>query len=112
MEALQHYESEDEGENLSIRKLEALTKDWGLYHDKVWAWRFYYYLREYGILGYPGGLIDQPDSYFYDLATINLVKKWLKATDGLPQLAQHDIVDRLKDGEGLLDNQWQANGGR
>lgn len=92
--------------------MERLTLDWGLYHGKVWAWRFWYYLHEYHILGYPGGLIDQPDEYFDDINTLSLVRQWLQRTQGVPRLEQDDVIERLKRGDGLPQIRFETRHGR
>ena len=81
-----------------MEKLENTLSNWGLYHTKVQAWRFWYYLREHGILGYTGALVDQPDSYFYDIATISLVSQWVKQTKGRPRLKPVSLIDKIKAG--------------
>ncbi len=75
----------------------------------MWAWRFYYYLNEHHVLGYAGALIDQPESYFHDLAIIGLVRQHQKATKGVPRMKKVDIISQLKAG-GTLSTEWETNG--
>lgn len=61
------------------------------------------------MLGYPGALIDQPESYFHDIATIGMVRQHQKATKGIPRMKKVDIIGQLKAG-GAFSAEWETNG--
>lgn len=83
--------------------VESTLKDYGFYHDLGDVQRMYAEYVNNRLLGYAGGVMDQPDAYWHDMYVMKNLAIWVEEyaplvgfTDGIP------VIDKLKSGGSLL----------
>jgi hypothetical protein len=59
------------------------------------------------LLGYPGGVLQQPDTYWSDIATMRALMLWDEHVKDLPRMEQKSVFDQIKE-TGTLSGTWQT----
>lgn len=85
--------------------IEDALLDFGFYHHLRDVKRMYAEHQNHGNLGYPGGVLDQPEEYWDDMATMHWLELWVKHVADLPRLEQKSVFDTLRD-EDRFDGNW------
>lgn len=105
-EWMQQFQSDDPP---SADIIEAALVDFGYYHAPKDAKRMYAELTNHHLLGYAGGVLDQPDEYWDDMATMQWLSLWVKHVAPMPRMQQTSVFDTLRSEE-RLDGSWLNNG--
>lgn len=79
-------------------------QDYGFYHSPEQVKRMYAEYVNNNLLGYSGGVLEQPDEYWYDISTMNWLKLWVEHVLPLADDTPHtDIIEHLRAGGSLTD---------
>lgn len=79
-------------------EIEQALLDFGFYHDLPSVKRMYAEYVNNNLLGYAGGVNEQPEEYWSDMATMRWLQLWVKHVKPIPQLEKQDVISRLKKG--------------
>lgn len=85
--------------------IEAALLDYGFYHRLLDVKRMYSEYKNSKRYGYAGGVLDQPDEYWDDIATMHWLELWVKHVGPLPRLEQTSIFETLRN-ENRIDGRW------
>lgn len=88
--------------------IEIMLEDFGFYHAWADVLRMYAELVNHGRYGYEGGVLDQPQEYWDDMAMMKWLELWCKHVAGMPRLEQESVFDTLRN-EGRIDGRMSAN---
>lgn len=83
-------------ERPSDATIENALLDFGFYHEWRDVARMYAEYVNKGNYGYAGGVIDQPEEYFQDMATMKWLELWVKHVKNAPRLEQVSVFDTLR----------------
>lgn len=84
-----------------IETIDAMLSDFGFYHSLSDTLHMFAEYENHGHLGYDGGVMDQPEAYWRDMATMRWLKLWVEHVKPMPRLKHESVFDRLKEGKGL-----------
>jgi len=70
--------------------------DFGFYHTLPQVQRMYAEYANKNLLGYSGGVMEQPEEYWQDIYTMGLLKLWVEQARVAPPIEQVSVFDRLK----------------
>jgi hypothetical protein len=77
------------------KELEQELKNFGFYHSRTDVYRMYAEYVNNGQYGYAGGVLDQPSTYWHDMAVMRkvhaFVQHYLPFAVNLPDEAQYTI---------------------
>lgn len=82
----------------TLEKLNDYLDNYGFNHELLDVTRMYAEKVNHKLLGYAGGVIDQPDEYWEDMNTMRLLQQWCEIAPSIPRLEEDDIIKRLKRG--------------
>ena len=83
--------------------IEAVLKDYGFQHARGDIQRMYSEYVNNKLLGYAGGVIDQPDAYWQDMYTLKCLALWLQHFSAIPQYKPElSVFNRLRDGKDMI----------
>lgn len=88
----------------SVEQIEAALLDFGFYHRDEDVERMYAEYVNNKLLGYAGGVLDQPEEYWHDMAIMKWLELWVKHVAPMPRLEQVSVFDTLK--EGRFSGTW------
>ncbi len=71
--------------------------DYGFYHTPIQVQRMYAEKVNHGLLGYVGGVIDQPDEYWHDMSTMRWLQLWHEHVAPLARLEQTSWIDNIRE---------------
>lgn len=89
--------------------IENALENFGLYHMLTECERMYAEWLNHGNLGYSGGVMDQPDSYWRDMGIMRLLELYVKHVATMPRMEQVSVFDTLRDG-GRFGSNWVTYG--
>lgn len=94
----------------SAPEIEKALLDFGFYHHFHEVSLMYSNLTNHNLLGYAGGVMDQPEEYWHDMAIMNWLSLWVKHIGSKPRMAPVSVFDTLRN-TGRLDGKllWQTN---
>lgn len=90
-------------------EIESALLDFGFYHRFSDVARMYAELVNRGRYGYEGGVLDQPDEYWSDMATMKWLEFWVKYVAPAPRMEQVSVFDRLRE-NGQFSGKWLGGG--
>lgn len=96
-------------ETPDTQAIEDALLDFGFYHTLIEAERMYAEYVNHGNLGYSGGVIEQPEEYWRDMATMRLLELYVKHVATLPRLEQVSVFDQLRN-TGRFGSNWLTHG--
>lgn len=99
------------GEPPSAETINAALFDFGFYHALVDVERMYAEYANHGRYGYDGGVMDQPEEYWSDMAMMRWLEMYVKYVATMPQLEQVSVFDTLKN-TGTFGVDWLAHHGK
>lgn len=79
-----------------IHEIDDALRDFGFYHRPIEVQRMYSQLQNHGNLGYPGAVLDQPEEYWRDMATMNWLRLWVKIVKPAQRLTQNSVFNTIK----------------
>lgn len=99
---MQHFQSESPPSNEDI---EDALLDFGFYHTVGQVTRMYAEYTNKGLLGYAGGVLEQPDEYWDDMATMQWLSLYVKHVAPMPRMEQISVFETLRD-ENRFGGNW------
>jgi len=81
-------------------------KDYGFYHTPEQVQRMYAEKVNHGLLGYVGGVIDQPDEYWHDMSVMRWLQLWVEHVAPMARLEQVSAFDTIKE-HGTLQGRFK-----
>ncbi len=82
--------------------------DFGFYHEFSEVARMYAELQNNKLLGYSGGVNEQPSEYWQDISTMRWLALWVEHVAPLPRMKQESWIDKIK--QGVFNGEWLNNG--
>lgn len=76
-----------------VQTINEMLIDFGFYHTPTQVKRMYAEKTNHGLLGYAGGVIDQPDEYWFDMGTMYWLHKWVEVVKDMPRIEQVSIFE-------------------
>lgn len=80
----------------SAETIDRNLKDFGFYHQFEEVTRMYAEKTNHGLLGYAGGVIDQPSEYWHDMATMQWLKLWVEHVKPMARLEQVSWLENIQ----------------
>lgn len=93
----------------TVEEINNALVDFGFYHSFEQVARMYAEYTNNKLLGYAGGVNEQPDEYWRDLATMRWLRLWVENVKPMPRLAQRSVFDTLRD-EGRFIGRLNTDG--
>ena len=86
-----------------VYTIEQALVDFGFYHEFSQVARMFAELENRGNYGYPGAVLDQPDSYWRDMATMRWLELWHKHVKNIPRFEQVSVF-KTRTVHGVMKN--------
>jgi hypothetical protein len=99
---MQHFLSD---EPPSTEVIETALLDYGFYHQPHTVQRMFAEYKNRNLLGYEGGVLDQPDEYWSDISTMSWLELYVKHVANAPRMEQVSVFDTLTN-ENRLGGKW------
>lgn len=77
-------------------EIENALLDFGFYHTFTQVSRMFAEYTNKGLLGYSGGVLEQPDEYWDDIATMQWLKLYVEHVAPMPRLEQISVFETLQ----------------
>lgn len=93
----------------TVDEINAVLSDFGFYHPLREVKLMYAEYVNNNLLGYSGGVLEQPDEYWADINTMRWLRLWVEHVQNAPRMQQVSVFDTLKT-EGRINGKWMKNG--
>ena len=92
---MQHFISPDNvNRNEHLITVRESLIDYGFYHELVHVYRMYAAYNNHGILGYAGGVMDQPEAFWHDMHIMRNLETYVKEL--LPYAHEQTPEDKIR----------------